>query len=168
MRAPSLYSHFPSKAGIVDAMFGEAWQDLYDLRQVAEAELPDDPRAALLAVARIVVEYFTADPERYALMNQRPVPGFVPSAEAYVPAVHSVELLGELLSRLGVHDPDAVDLWTALMVGLVNQQIANDPGGDRWVRLLPRVVEMYADEVGVPASSARSTRHARHDTRRTR
>jgi hypothetical protein len=35
------------------------------------------------------------------------------------------------------------DIWTALMTGLVDQQIANDPGGDRWSRLVDEVVTMF-------------------------
>lgn len=158
MRAPSLYGHFPSKSGIVDAMFAETWAEL-DARLTAAAdELPPDPRAALHAVGRLVVGFFTDDADRYALMTQRPVPGFVPTPEAYAPAVRNLERLRAVFGRLGVDDPDAIDLWTALISGIVNQQLANDPGGDRWTRLLPRAVEMYADEVGVPPARNRRRR----------
>jgi hypothetical protein len=36
-----------------------------------------------------------------------------------------------------------LDLWTALIAGLVDQQISNDPGGDRWIRLIDDVVTMF-------------------------
>ena len=158
MRAPSLYGHFPSKSGIVDAMFAETWAELDARLAAAEDELPPDPRAALLEVGRLVVGFFTADPDRYALMSQRPVPGFVPTPEAYAPAVSNLDRLRAVFARLGVDDPDAIDLWTALISGIVNQQLANDPGGDRWTRLLPRAVEMYADEIGVPPARNRRRR----------
>jgi hypothetical protein len=42
------------------------------------------------------------------------------------------------------------DIYTALLGGLVNQQLANDPGGQRWRRLIPRVIAMFADDLGLP------------------
>jgi AcrR family transcriptional regulator len=153
MRAPSLYSHFSSKLAIVDAMFGQAWEGLDE--RALQQDLPDDPREALHLIARVAFGYFTADPERHALMNQRPVPGFTPSEEAYAPAIAVLTWLEAALRRLGIDDPAAADLWTALMTGMVNQQLANDPGGDRWARLLPRAVDMYADELGIPRPTSR-------------
>jgi hypothetical protein len=39
-----------------------------------------------------------------------------------------------------------VDFFSAIVSGLAHQQVANDPGGDRWVVLVRRVVEaMLAD-----------------------
>jgi AcrR family transcriptional regulator len=148
MRAPSLYGHFESKMAIVDAMFGQAWAELDAVAATREDSLPDDPREALLAVATLWLDAMSADPERNALMNQRPVPGFTPSDDAYAPSVRSIERLHRLLGTLGITDPDAADLWTALLAGLAGQQNANDPGGERWRRLLPRAVDMYLSEVG--------------------
>jgi hypothetical protein len=34
-------------------------------------------------------------------------------------------------------------MWTALTTGLVDQQISNDPGGDRWARLIDDFVTMF-------------------------
>ena len=52
---------------------------------------------------------------------------------------------------LGVELSDAdVDLYTALIAGLVDQQWANDPGGARWARLLDRAIDMYADNLDLP------------------
>jgi len=42
--------------------------------------------------------------------------------------------------------------------GFVDQQLANDPGGTRWRRQLPRLVDMYCNEVGVPGPPLRRTR----------
>lgn len=158
MRAPSLYGHFASKLDIVDAMFGQAWAETDEAAAEMERQLPEDPRACLRVVGSFWLDAMTTDPERHALMNQRPVPGFTPSEEAYAAAVRSIERLHHLFARLGITDPDASDLWTALMAGLSSQQNANDPGGDRWRRLLPRATEMYADAVGLPPAEARSHR----------
>jgi hypothetical protein len=48
-----------------------------------------------------------------------------------------------------VTDEEAADLLTAIIAGLIDQQLANDPGGDRWARLLDRAMDMYADQVGL-------------------
>jgi AcrR family transcriptional regulator len=147
MRAPSLYGHFDSKLTIIDAMFGQAWAEFDATAAGQEPNLPNDPRAALLAAATTWLDAMAADPERNALMNQRPVPGFTPSDESYAFAVQTIERLHRLLNRLGITDPDAADLWTALLAGLASQQNANDPGGQRWRRLLPRAVDMFLSEV---------------------
>jgi hypothetical protein len=44
-----------------------------------------------------------------------------------------------------------VDLCVAVIGGLIDAQLANDPGGDRWSRLLDRAIDMLADNLGVPA-----------------
>jgi hypothetical protein len=38
-----------------------------------------------------------------------------------------------------------MDLFTALVSGLGHQQIANDPGGRRYVRHLDDAIEMYVN-----------------------
>jgi AcrR family transcriptional regulator len=148
MRAPSLYGHFDSKLSIVDAMFGQAWAEFDSTAAALEPSLPEEARAALLLVAATWLDAMARDPERNALMNQRPIPGFTPSADAYAFALKAVERLHRFLDRFGITDPDAADLWTAILAGLASQQNANDPGGERWRRLLPRAVDMFLSEVG--------------------
>ena len=156
MRAPSLYGHFDSKLTIIDAMFGQAWSDFDATAAAQEPDLPEDPRAALLVAATTWLDAMAADPERYALMNQRPIPGFTPSAESYAFAVQTIERLHRLLDRLGITDPDASDLWTGILAGLASQQNANDPGGERWRRLVPRAVDMFLGAVGPDTTRRKS------------
>ena len=149
IRAPSLYSHFESKHAIYDAMFGDAWREYLEVDRAHR--LPDSPRAALREMARTYVDYATADLARHQLMSLRTIPGFTPSAESYAPAVACINLFVEQTAALGVQLSEAdVDLYTALVAGLVDQQWANDPGGDRWARLLDRAIDMYADNLGLP------------------
>jgi AcrR family transcriptional regulator len=149
MQPPSLYSHFPSKMAIYDAMYQQGWAEYLEVVRQLEPKLPERPRAALAAIATEFFDFALAEPSRAQLMNERVVPGFEPTAEAYAPAVAVLENLRTTLTRLGVCDEAAADLFTAVLGGLVSQQIANEPGGRRWRRLLERAIDMYADEVGM-------------------
>ncbi|HLL63067.1 MAG TPA: TetR/AcrR family transcriptional regulator [Propionibacteriaceae bacterium] len=149
IRAPSLYSHFESKHAIYDAMFGESWTELLETSR--RVTLPKTPRAALRVVAHTFFDFATADLARHQLMNQRIIPGFTPSAASYAPAVAALTELVEQLRTRGVDPSEAdIDLYTALVGGLVDQQWANDPGGSRWARLLDRAIDMYADNLDLP------------------
>jgi AcrR family transcriptional regulator len=150
MRAPSLYTHFASKNAIYDAMFAAAWTECLDVTLAAErARPPRTARAALRFYARTFFDFAVADLARHQLMNQRTIAGFTPSDEAYAPAVTVLERLRERLAAFGIRRGQDVDLFTAIVGGLVDAQLANDPGGDRWGRLLNRAVDMYADNLGL-------------------
>ena len=153
IKPPSLYSHFDSKNAIYDAMFGEAWTQFleYDRAQ----SLPDSPRAALRTMARTYFDFATADLARHQLMSTRIIPGFTPSEASYAPAVTALEDSEKALSALRVDlSAGDVDLFTALVAGLVDQQWANDPGGSRWANLLDRAIDMFADNLGLPQEDA--------------
>jgi hypothetical protein len=51
-----------------------------------------------------------------------------------------------------------MDLCVAIVGGLIDAQFANDPGGDRWTRLLPRAMDIFADDIGLPGPKLRRTR----------
>ena len=149
IKAPSLYSHFASKHAIYDAMFGEAWTEFLEFDR--SVTLPDSPRAALRVIARTFFDFATADLARHQLMNLRIIPGFTPSEASYAPAVAALNGVVQQMVALGLDPSSAdVDLYTALVAGLVDQQWANDPGGTRWARLLDRAIDMYADNLDLP------------------
>jgi AcrR family transcriptional regulator len=137
---PTVYAYFDSKNAIYDAMFGEAASAF----EAARTNLPDSGSAFdnLVADVHRWVDFCMSDVARYQLLFQRIIPGFEPSAESYAPAVRALDLSREYLARNGVAGPRNVDLWTAVTTGLVDQQISNDPGGDRWTRLIEDVVQM--------------------------
>ena len=157
MRAPSLYSYFASKNDIYDAMFAQAWGNYLAVVRTVEPALPRSPRAGLKKVARTFFDFAVVDLARHQLMNQRTIPGFVPSLTAYAPAVEVLERTRATLRRYGVERQDDFDLCIAIIGGLVDAQQANDPGGDRWARLLDRAVDMFADHLGLPGSRRRTT-----------
>ena len=155
MRAQSLYSYFDSKEAIYDALFAEGFRQYLDLRRAVPCT--GDPRADFRAVCRLFLDFCLEDPARYQLLFQRTIPGFEPSAESYALAVQALERGRSLLAAAGVTDPGHFDLWTALVAGLASQQLANDPGGDRWLRLVDDAIDMYADHV-LLTGRARRTR----------
>jgi hypothetical protein len=103
----------------------------------------DDARELLAAGFRRFVAFCTSDVPRYQLLFQRTIPGFEPSAESYAPAVRALDASRARLARNGITKPEHQDMYTALTTGLVDQQIANDPGGTRWSRLVDDLVDMF-------------------------
>jgi AcrR family transcriptional regulator len=156
MRSPSLYTHFDSKNAIYDAMFAQAWAGFSAMFDALR--LPAADREALLAGAEAFFDFAAADLARYQLMNQRTIPGFRPSEDAFRASLAAYELLRTGMAGRGVHDQADLDLWTAMLGGFVDQQLANEPGGTRWRRQLPRLVDMYCDEVGVAGPPLRGNR----------
>jgi AcrR family transcriptional regulator len=150
MRPPSLYWYFDSKNAIYDAMFAAGNRQL--LARLAEQDWPADPRALLRLCARVFVEFSAEDVERYQLLFQRTIPDFEPSPGSYALALQALEQMRARFAAAGLSDPAQFDLWTALLAGLAAQQTSNDPGGDRWLRLIDEAAGMYADHVlGDPA-----------------
>jgi AcrR family transcriptional regulator len=140
MQPPSLYSYFESKNAIYDAMFRQGYEALLSREVLFDTTAGP---AAFKARFRAVVEFCAEDPARYQLMFQRVIPGFTPSAESYALAVEALELTYDPLAANGITSDAHRDLFTALLSGLSDQQIANDPGGDRWLRLVDEAVDMF-------------------------
>jgi AcrR family transcriptional regulator len=149
MRPPSLYTHFASKNAVIDAMFGQAWSEYLEKVRATSPTLPKDPRTRLQQIALTFFNFAVADAARFQLMNQRIMADFVPSPQSYAPAVEVLTLLAGNLADVGLPGQDERDLFVAIVGGLADAQLANDPGGGRWARLLPRAIDMYADAVGL-------------------
>ncbi|MGA9277338.1 TetR/AcrR family transcriptional regulator [Ilumatobacter sp.] len=144
LRQPSLYAYFESKLDLYDSMFADGQRQL--LAWCSTREPLADPRDELVATVEDLVRFSSADTVRHQLLFQRTVPGFEPSDAAMVPARQFFEAMTQRLDAAGVDGPAEVDLFSAIVSGLAHQQVANDPGGDRWVVLARRVVEaMLAD-----------------------
>ncbi|MGI8631816.1 MAG: TetR/AcrR family transcriptional regulator [Solirubrobacterales bacterium] len=143
MQPPSLYSYFDSKNAIYDAMYAQGSQQFVDAEPWAE--MNGDPRHDLRHIVHYFVRFCSADVARYQLLFQRTIPGFEPLPESLAISQASLARLGQQLERCGITDGRAIDLFTALGTGLADQQISNDPGGDRWIRLIDDAVEMFFD-----------------------
>lgn len=148
MQAPSLYTYFDSKDALYDAMFAEGY------RQLGEAidewdELSEDaePADMLAAVIAQWIRFCQASIARYQIMFTRAIPGWRPSEEAYAASQDAYEQMTTGLGPLGIATTEDLDLYTAVASGLAAQQMANDPDGDRWVRLAPTAARMLLDEI---------------------
>ncbi len=152
MRAPSLYTYFASKDAIYDAMFAQGQRQLAErMAFLSEGAVS---RAAFRRGSAAFFDFCTEDPTRYQLLFQRTVPGFEPSPESYALAVANLDRFAGQLRAAGVRSGRHVDLWTALVTGLVDQQLSNEPGGRRWRRLLDEAVDLFCDHAGIPPDPA--------------
>jgi AcrR family transcriptional regulator len=156
---PTVYAYFESKNAIYDAMFGQAATQFAE--QMAEPYDRENPRDLLVASVQRFFEFCTSHPARYQLLFQRTLPGFEPSAESYAPAVRALAGAREALALNGITGARHLDLWTALLTGLVDQQVSNDPGGDRWYLLVEESVAMFLDHCQVGATSKAKPRRSR-------
>ena len=146
MRAPSLYGYFDSKNAVYDAMFADGYVALLARTERAHSDLLAG-RAAPVEVVRAAAELFftfcVEDPARLQLLFLRTIPGFEPSESAYALARQAFDRMAGVLAAARLGAAEHVDLWTALLTGLATQQVSNDPGGDRWHRLVDPAVDMF-------------------------
>jgi AcrR family transcriptional regulator len=139
MATPSLYSYFDSKHALYDAMFADGYRAFLAMDPPAEGP---DLRTVLRSGAEKYVRFAVEDPVRYLLLNQRSIPGFEPSPGAYALAEEAYERLAEPLRAIADASQEDLDLTGAVIAGLVSQQLSNEPGGNRWIRLLDDAVDL--------------------------
>jgi AcrR family transcriptional regulator len=145
MEPQSLYTYFDSKHSVYDHLFADGNRELLD--RFERLEVSANPRLALQAIAQLFVTFAAEDQARYELLFLRTIPDFEPSPESYAVAVEVFNRGRSILTGVGLHDPQDFDLWTALVSGLSSQQLANDPGGDRYIRLIDNAVAMFSEHV---------------------
>jgi AcrR family transcriptional regulator len=144
MRQPSLYAYFDSKHALYDAMFADGNRQL--LARLDALALPRDSRAALKKYMGTFVAFALEDPARCELLFERHVPGFTPSPESYALAEEALGRAAKLMNEAGVREQGDIDCIIAMVAGLMEAQLSNDPGGNRWTRHLNRLVDLYVDD----------------------
>jgi AcrR family transcriptional regulator len=157
MRTPSLYGYFDSKHALYDAIFARGWQELADELSALPAP-PSDPadlREYAVAFAEAFARWSVEHPAYSQLMHWRPIPGYEPAPEAYLPAVDLLAQARAILEQLrdtGLFRRDmdvdtALRRWTILISGVVTQQLANAPdepyNGGTYTSELPTLIDMY-------------------------
>jgi AcrR family transcriptional regulator len=141
LRQPSLYVYFESKLDLYDAMFADGYRQM--LHYLRNRRYGGNPRRALSRFVADCVQFSSDDVIRHQLLFQRTIPGFQPSPGSFEVALEFYSFGRRLAEAAGVRSQADMDVLSALVNGLAHQQIANDPGGRRWVRLADRVVEMF-------------------------
>jgi len=144
MRQPSLYEYFDSKHALYDAMFADANRQL--LQRLDELLIPRDPSAALKNYLRTFMSFAIQDAARRELLFQRPIPDFVPASESYALAEQALGPAAKSMHEAGVTQQGDIDCIVAMVAGLIEAQMSNDPGGNRWTRHLPRLVDLFVDD----------------------
>ena len=154
IRAPSLYEYFPGKMALYDALFRMGVR-LYVERSRRLTEGTDSfwerSRVGLENYMSFAQEY----PELYQLVQERPVPGFVPSEESMAESRQLLTMSDEIVETgiergsvvLGITIAQARDLFIAMMHGLTALHMANEPelpvGSGRFGSLIPAAVALF-------------------------
>lgn len=153
MKTPSLYTYFESKDALYDAVFREGMRT-YRARQEALAKREGARIETIEAVVRDYIQFADESPELYALLFERPVPGFVPSEESMREALgilaNSNRRVQALLEQGLIRDDLTVeqvrDIVLVVMHGVTSLRRANEPGASisegRFGPLVPHLVEM--------------------------
>jgi AcrR family transcriptional regulator len=149
LHSSSLYQYFPSKLDIYDALFARWHRQLHDW--MSSFDRAGDPEQVFRTGSARFTAFCMADSVRYQLLFQRTIPDFVPSDASMALARASYADMAGVLARLGIVDAADLDLWTAVQMGLADQQLANEPGGDRWTSQLDRAIDMFLAHVRHPA-----------------
>jgi AcrR family transcriptional regulator len=161
IRPPSLYVYFDGKNALYDALFERGWRELLTVL-IAVRERPPSPSAEqdFLTFSATFVRWAVEHPAYAPLMFWRPVPGFTPTEQAYLPAIEiqrlAREFLAEMQRRGGLRADVDLDLayrtWTSATSGVMTQQLSNAPGEPfgtgTFTSTLPDVVAMWLAHYG--------------------
>jgi AcrR family transcriptional regulator len=145
IRQPSLYVYFDSKHALYDAMFADGNRRL--LERLNTVEPAADPRARLKNILRTYIDFALEDPARCELLFERHLPGFTPSPSSYALAQDALGRVTTAMRHAGVTAQGDIDCLVAITAGLMEAQLANDPGGRRWIRHLDRLTDLYLDDI---------------------
>lgn len=156
IKTPSLYNYFPNKDAIYDELFkrGFILYGKISRKQMATLDMAST-REIFLTGLSSYMNFALAYPEYYQIMFQRPVPGFEPSAASYQIALDLLsDFYGYMQQVIEINNlainlstSEAVDLLIAMMHGLTEMHLANNPelpvGEGRYGHLIPAAVDVF-------------------------
>jgi AcrR family transcriptional regulator len=163
IRPPSLYVYFDGKNALYDALFERGYRCLLTTMAAvrdSSADLDTARRAHVFSAA--MVRWSVEHPAYAPLMFWRPVPGFSPSATAYAPAIElsrqGEQFVAELQAGGAIARGVDLDLvfrsWTALISGVVSQQLSNAPGEPfdtgTFTSTVPDLIAMWLNHFAPP------------------
>lgn len=151
LRAPSLYNYFTSKRDVYDALFRLGIM-LYGAHISASIQGAKTWQEELRLAFEGTMSFALQNPELYQLCFERPVPGFVPSAESLQVSLdllqQSYARAADLLQFLNTDltEQQVMDLIISMMHGLTALHLSNEPdlpvGEGRFGSLIPAVVSV--------------------------
>lgn len=171
LRQPSLYAYFDSKLALYDSMYVDGYRQM--LEQVRALPPVDDAREALIQFVEFCVRFATEDVVRHQLLFHCMIPGFKPSPASRQLSGEFLEIGSDRLMAVAAIDVARGDgfVFTAIVAGFTNQQVFNDPNGDRWLQLSRRAIEMFladVDQRSKPPKPAKRSKPSKRSTNRTR
>ncbi|MDT0451574.1 TetR/AcrR family transcriptional regulator [Streptomyces hesseae] len=76
LTGPALYRYFASRDDLLHSLVRDAYDDVAAAIGRAAADLPDSPAAGLHRLAGAYLDWATAEPHRYLLIQGNPIPGY--------------------------------------------------------------------------------------------
>jgi AcrR family transcriptional regulator len=170
VQPPSIYKYFSSLMAIYDALFRRG--QVEHLEVMRQAMAATDPGLEALSAGLEASGRWLLDNRAIAqLMFWRPVPSFEPSAEALAPSVEMVALQRDAMTdavaagQLGpeADSDEAVYLVSTLIVGVLSQAMANEPGLEwgkgRFTPTFPKLMKLFAAAYPAPSAASKGSRH---------
>jgi AcrR family transcriptional regulator len=170
VQPPSIYKYFSSLMAIYEALFQRG--QVEHLEVMRQAMAGAEPGLEALTAGLEASGRWLLDNRAIAqLMFWRPVPSFEPSAEALAPSVEMVALERAAMAdavaagQLGAEadSEEAVYLVSTLIVGVLSQAMANEPGLEwgkgRFTPAFPKLMKLFA--AAYPVLSAAPKRRNR-------
>lgn len=165
VQTPAIYKYFPSIAAVYDALFKRGMSENLEVLRAAMAgrALGLD---ALTTGLEAIGQWALGNQALAQLLFWRPVPNFVPSAEAFAPSEEFAGLQQQAIAdavAAGELGPDALNdagfMVSILIKGVLTQAIANEPhlawGDGRFTPIFGRLMRLlplaYPPSKGKPA-----------------
>lgn len=156
MTPPALYTYFDSKLAIYDALFRLGFEEFS--KRMRQGILENGtPYEQLKRALEGHLAFAQENPDLYQLMIQRPVPGFVPSEESMAASMTALQESSDWFQQVleeadlapDIPVEEARDLLFAMMQGLTNLHLANDPelpvGQGRFGKLPAQAAKLFLD-----------------------
>ena len=153
MKAPSLYNYFSGKQEIYDTLFRQGFEQ-FDVLVQDRLQAAPSWRSALTSYIEAYMSFALANPELYQLCFERPVPGFVPSAQSLEVSFGALRRGYAIVAswrpeiNSDLSDEQIGDLVIAVAHGLTALHLANQPdlpaGAGRFGGLISAAVSILA------------------------
>ena len=133
----------PTPSTFNDAMFADGNRQLLEV--LDPIDLPVDPRAALKAYLAAFADFAVVDPARKLPALPSGDPGLRAECGVLRSGQEALGRVVRVMNAAGVTDRGDNDCLVAMTAGLIEAQLSNEPGGDRWLRHLNRMTDVLVD-----------------------